>query len=210
MTKKCRNCGKEYSNKRRKYCSEKCMDAFNVAKYTKVDRTEKECLFCGKKFFSIKRKYCSSNCAAKNNYWKKYREDKLKKVYCKKCGEKLTHGRQEYCRNCYKEHVSEVRKKRRKERMQDPKYISYLRQRAIIEKHTRKAKIKSGGSFTEKDWKDLCGKYDNKCLCCGEEKKLSVDHVIPLSRGGSNTIDNIQPLCVLCNSKKGTKDTDYR
>lgn len=67
------------------------------------------------------------------------------------------------------------------------------------------------GSFTNTEWVDLCNQYDNLCLCCKlPGLDLTADHVIPLSRGGSNTIDNIQPLCGSCNSKKHTKTTDYR
>ncbi len=50
-------------------------------------------------------------------------------------------------------------------------------------------------------------------LGCGykePEIKLTLDHVIPLSKGGRNIIDNIQPLCLACNDSKGTKNTDYR
>jgi hypothetical protein len=66
------------------------------------------------------------------------------------------------------------------------------------------------GSFTASEWHDLCNKYDNKCLCCGEQKELTVDHVVSLKDGGSNTIDNLQPLCHSCNSRKGAKFIDYR
>jgi 5-methylcytosine-specific restriction endonuclease McrA len=38
-------------------------------------------------------------------------------------------------------------------------------------------------------------------LCCGEAKPLTVDHVVPVSKGGSNDISNIQPLCLECNDR---------
>lgn len=66
------------------------------------------------------------------------------------------------------------------------------------------------GSFSEVEWLELCSKYGNKCLCCGEKKPLTRDHVIPLTDGGLNIIDNIQPLCKTCNSRKGTKTIDFR
>ena len=76
--------------------------------------------------------------------------------------------------------------------------------------HRRRTLVKGGGNFTDNEWKQLCQKYSCRCLACGEKKPLTVDHVIPLSKGGTNTIENIQPLCKSCNSKKNNKAVDYR
>lgn len=40
------------------------------------------------------------------------------------------------------------------------------------------------------------------------ETRLTADRVIPLSRGGSNFIENIVPACGSCNSRKGTRTAD--
>lgn len=69
---------------------------------------------------------------------------------------------------------------------------------------------KHGGWFTTQEWLSLCERYGNVCLACGKPGPLTQDHVIPLSKGGSNSIDNIQPLCDRCNKKKGTQIIDYR
>lgn len=66
---------------------------------------------------------------------------------------------------------------------------------------------------TATEWRALKVCWGNRCLCCGvsgEVQTLATDHIVPLSRGGANTIDNIQPLCKSCNSRKGTKTIDYR
>lgn len=77
--------------------------------------------------------------------------------------------------------------------------------------HRRRVLKKNAvGEFSNSEWLELCQKYDNRCLRCGEQSVLTVDHVVPLSKGGTNYIDNIQPLCLSCNSSKGTSETDYR
>jgi HNH endonuclease len=42
-----------------------------------------------------------------------------------------------------------------------------------------------------------------RCRKCGSTQQLHFDHVIPVSRGGANTVANIQLLCGPCNRAKG-------
>lgn len=52
-------------------------------------------------------------------------------------------------------------------------------------------------------------KRDNyECIYCGSVKQLTLDHVIPKSRGGKNTWDNLVTCCFTCNLKKGNKTPD--
>jgi 5-methylcytosine-specific restriction endonuclease McrA len=74
----------------------------------------------------------------------------------------------------------------------------------------RAKKLQAGGNFTAKEFKELCNSFHNVCLCCGSTDRLVADHVMPISRGGTNSIDNIQPLCFSCNAKKHAKFIDYR
>lgn len=63
----------------------------------------------------------------------------------------------------------------------------------------------SEGSHTLSEWEDLKAKNNFICVKCSQKKKLTKDHIIPISKGGSNFIKNIQPLCRNCNSKKHNK-----
>jgi len=42
-----------------------------------------------------------------------------------------------------------------------------------------------------------------RCVTCGDWHDLAADHIIPESRGGPLTLDNLQTLCRSCNSRKG-------
>lgn len=77
-------------------------------------------------------------------------------------------------------------------------------------KRRKEREKNAGAAYTPNEWEELKQKYENKCLRCGSIENLVADHVISLYCGGSNTIDNIQPLCSLCNLWKGIKKVDFR
>ncbi len=84
-------------------------------------------------------------------------------------------------------------------------------EKVVAAYHRRRARLlECEGDYTAQEWKSLCEKYGNRCLCCGSQGLLTVDHVVPIVKGGSNYITNLQPLCKSCNSAKHVKETDYR
>ena len=48
-------------------------------------------------------------------------------------------------------------------------------------------------------------------LCRSQDKRLEVDHIVPLAQGGSDAIENLQTLCIDCNRGKSDRDDrDFR
>lgn len=82
--------------------------------------------------------------------------------------------------------------------------------KSVANRRRNMAKV-NGGTFTPKEWLDLVESYNHTCLRCRcNNCALEADHIKPLSKGGSNRIDNIQPLCAKCNNWKATQEIDYR
>jgi uncharacterized protein YdaU (DUF1376 family) len=66
------------------------------------------------------------------------------------------------------------------------------------------------GRHTDQEWQALLSFCGGKCVQCGSTNRISKDHITPVYQGGSDAIENIQPLCTSCNSKKGPNSTDFR
>jgi hypothetical protein len=82
--------------------------------------------------------------------------------------------------------------------------------------HRRRARMNDAeGSFSTAEWGALVEQFEACPMCLrnwesipilkGRKSVITRDHIVPISKGGSNRIGNIQPLCYSCNSKKGDR-----
>jgi len=86
--------------------------------------------------------------------------------------------------------------------------LTKQRAKQVASSHKQRAKNKYGRTqhFTGDEWYQLCTKHGFRCVICGvKPDHLSPDHMLPLVKGGSNTIDNIMPTCLPCNLRKHTQ-----
>ncbi len=140
----------------------------------------KHCPICNKSFERIRAKYCSRPCM-------------LRAYYVRNRTKVLARNKAWNHNNPRKMVAASLRWQKR-----NPK--KHLHQVLLYQDRKRGA----AGSHTLEEWNNLKERYGNRCCFCKEEKKLTRDHIIPLKKGGSNYIVNIQPLCKSCNSRKGT------
>ena len=163
------------------------------------------------------------------SHFNKHSEETKRKISLKLLGRKPGHTQKHS--DAYKLKMREITKERWRIKKQfaslpyltPSEYGKIYRAKISLEKkrlysqtrrHNRRARQKlAKGKFTSKDWREILEKYNYKCnVCEGKEpfmgqfyEFLTVDHIIPLFRGGSNNKDNIQPLCGSCNSRKGNR-----
>jgi 5-methylcytosine-specific restriction endonuclease McrA len=57
-------------------------------------------------------------------------------------------------------------------------------------------------TVTKKDWNKLVAYYRGCCAYCGAKEKMTMEHIVPISRGGRHSIGNLLPVCMTCNVKK--------
>lgn len=71
--------------------------------------------------------------------------------------------------------------------------------------HVRRSRIYSNGPICSVEEYEKFAKAMTRCVTCGSSNDLTVDHIIPLSKGGPHIVSNFQCLCASCNSSKGGK-----
>jgi 5-methylcytosine-specific restriction endonuclease McrA len=136
----------------------------------------------------------------KNNkgFWKKHYDNNKEKENAR-------------TRKYYFDNIDKFREYHKKYREEHLEYRAYKQ----LERRARK--LEAEGSHTLGEWELLKKQYGYRCPCCnklepfdGKFKSLTEDHIIPLSKGGSDLIENIQPLCQRCNASKHTKIIKYK
>lgn len=76
-------------------------------------------------------------------------------------------------------------------------------------RHKRRAKIRSCeiNDLTSEQVSLLLDNF-KFCIYCSSKEMLSIDHVIPISRGGANTLSNLVVACKKCNNSKRARDVN--
>lgn len=85
--------------------------------------------------------------------------------------------------------------------------LEHARMQSRVSSHRRLERVVENGNntLTLKEIEKLLDKHPF-CAYCGEsDKKLTIDHIIPLAKGGQNCIENINIACMSCNLSKGDK-----
>jgi len=120
-----------------------------------------------------------------------------KSKYAKYDSEKRNH------KNYYIRHPDKIKKTREK-------YMASEHAKALAGvRRTKRRALRLGceGSHTAQEWLDKKAQYGFRCAYCHRKlKRLTKDHIVPLSKNGTNYIYNIVPACKRCNSSKSAKD----
>lgn len=120
--------------------------------------------------------------------------------------------RMEYKKRYNKEHSEERTAKNREYHSSNPdrrkqSNKNYVKSEAysITQKRYAHARRAAEGTFTSEEWQQIVTFQDGKCIDCGNEVKLTVGHLVPVSKNGSNWPFNIVGQCLPCNSRQSNK-----
>ncbi len=115
-----------------------------------------------------------------------------------------------YARNYYKLHIADEEWRGKRNNYMRNKYATDLVYRARMKEnsHNRRRLVKESNDDYIRAVSEIEGNKNNICYWCGkpiDKSDLSIDHIIPLSRDGTNTKDNIVAAHIFCNTSKNNK-----
>lgn len=109
--------------------------------------------------------------------------------------------RKEVARNHYLRNADAEKARNMEWRRKNPE--AWRRISNASEERRRAQKAKAG--IFDISPKDLRRIYSQPCAACGATEGQTMDHIIPLARGGRHSIGNLQTLCGACNYSKNRK-----
>lgn len=143
---------------------------------------------------------CKPCAIAKSGKWQKENKEQVNAVCRKNYAKNLEDSRakrRERVRRWYNRNAESQRQRAREYAKAHPE------SKRISEQKRRIRKLNNGEySILPKEINRL---LSSNCNNCGVSKLITLDHIIPISRGGSHSIGNLQPLCKSCNSSKNNK-----
>jgi hypothetical protein len=182
----CLHCGAdipESADPRTRWCSRNCKDSAAWRRQNPTNPVER-CAWCNVKMPKGKKPhalYCSRKCkGASYSYNNPATAEENRERYIKERDRRLQHA------SDYQKTNPDVPRRARNKR--------------------RARALKNGvHHITRRDWRRMIRRYDNCCFYCGASGRMTMDHVIPLTRGGKHSIGNVVPACRSCNSSKRSR-----
>lgn len=138
---------------------------------------------------------------AKSREWSEKNKNRAKENHRRWRGENKERLRQAH-QSWVEENIERHQANQKRWRINNP--------HAVINYNTRRRAAIGNSIITCEQWRSLMMEYGFKCFYCSETliaANRSLDHIIPLSRGGRHHVDNLIPCCRSCNSSK--KDRIY-
>lgn len=200
----CKRCSRDENKKHYKENTEKYKT--RIKKYQTNNQ---------KSIADSKRKYYKKNKKRHSNLmaeWHSKNKDKQRtysKNYRLRNKEKIKQINREWYRNnkhkraqYYKKNKDYILKRTAKRRKDNP-----LISRVHSHKYRQKKKLLKS-NFTIDQWRECLTHFNHQCAYCDCTEKLEQEHVIPVSKGGHYTADNIIPACRSCNASKNNKSLE--
>jgi 5-methylcytosine-specific restriction endonuclease McrA len=87
-------------------------------------------------------------------------------------------------------------------------YYEEHRAEALQNKLRRQARIKHQAKYSTKMVRERFAAFGDRCAYCGKDGKLTLDHFVPISKGGPDALGNIIPACSGCNGSKYNSEAE--
>jgi len=82
-------------------------------------------------------------------------------------------------------------------------------ERILLERERQAKKRGAPGALTKQEWMEILERHEYRCAYCGRnDVKMTMDHIVPLSRGGQHVASNVVPACRTCNTSKGARPVE--